>query len=536
MIMKKALILLFFVVPLLGFPQRSNVADSLKRALTSAKEDTTVCKLMIQLGDSFVNNQPDSALTHYDNALEIALNKKSEKFRAVALQKIGVVHYYKGDYARALDFYKRSLHLHRSINNLKGISNCYNNMGIIYGVKGIYDKTLEYFLKSLAIDIELGDPKQISYSYNNIGNVYQSMDDPDKAKEYFEKALYIQQDINDENGLLAVYSNLGSIANKTGDYQTALDYFQKGLEIARRVEKVGVPSFYTNLGIVHSNLEQYDTAENYFKRSLSLYQQVGDKFGMAKTLAQMAMTQTKHGEYRLAIENGEKGLRMAREIEAVPLQMEAAESLFNAWEGLNNYPEALHYHKLFKLYSDSIFNLNHTRQIHNIQAGSDLLSKEKENEILKQKNKINELELARQKSIRNFFIALSVLVIALIIFSYNRNRIKRKANRELTRKNELITLQKEQLKAAIADLKTVNQQLELQKNEIEQQAKALKISESKLTNQRQHLEVLVEERTHELKEKVDELEKYHDLFVQREFRIKELKDQLRDLRRNISEN
>jgi predicted nucleic acid-binding Zn-ribbon protein len=43
----------------------------------------------------------------------------------------------------------------------------------------------------------------------------------------------------------------------------------------------------------------------------------------------------------------------------------------------------------------------------------------------------------------------------------------------------------------------------------------------------------VEERTNELKEKVAELERMNDLFVGREFRIKELRDRVRELELKI---
>lgn len=56
-----------------------------------------------------------------------------------------------------------------------------------------------------------------------------------------------------------------------------------------------------------------------------------------------------------------------------------------------------------------------------------------------------------------------------------------------------------------------------------------KQTEQELTKHREHLEILVKERTGELEEKNKKLEEFNELFVNREFRIKGLKDKVKDL-------
>ena len=56
-----------------------------------------------------------------------------------------------------------------------------------------------------------------------------------------------------------------------------------------------------------------------------------------------------------------------------------------------------------------------------------------------------------------------------------------------------------------------------------------KQAEQELVEYRENLEDLVKERTKELEDKNKELERFNDLFVDREFRIKELKDQIKKL-------
>lgn len=57
--------------------------------------------------------------------------------------------------------------------------------------------------------------------------------------------------------------------------------------------------------------------------------------------------------------------------------------------------------------------------------------------------------------------------------------------------------------------------------------------EEELRKYREHLETLVADRTRELEEKNRELERFNSLFVGREFRIKELRDQVKELKKKL---
>ena len=57
--------------------------------------------------------------------------------------------------------------------------------------------------------------------------------------------------------------------------------------------------------------------------------------------------------------------------------------------------------------------------------------------------------------------------------------------------------------------------------------------QEKIIKYQEHLETLVKEQTNELEEKVTELERMNEVFVGREFRIKELRDRVKELELKI---
>ena len=80
----------------------------------------------------------------------------------------------------------------------------------------------------------------------------------------------------------------------------------------------------------------------------------------------------------------------------------------------------------------------------------------------------------------------------------------------------------DKLEEKVIELEETNVSLQL---EITKRKKV----EEKLKNYQEHLEELVKMRTKELKEKNKELEQYNQMFIDREFRIKELRDRVKEL-------
>jgi len=60
-------------------------------------------------------------------------------------------------------------------------------------------------------------------------------------------------------------------------------------------------------------------------------------------------------------------------------------------------------------------------------------------------------------------------------------------------------------------------------------------AEIKIKENKEHLELLIKERTTDLEEKNKELERMNNLFIGREFRIKELREQVKDLEQKIKD-
>ncbi len=117
-----------------------------------------------------------------------------------------------------------------------------------------------------------------------------------------------------------------------------------------------------------------------------------------------------------------------------------------------------------------------------------------------------------------------IKIIQGIIKDYESGKLKPKIPAK-EEKEEVLKLYSEQLVLKL-EQKTLDLESEITKR---------KQTEEELIKYREHLEELVKERTQKLEEQNKELERLNKLFVNREFRIKELRDKVKELENKISD-
>jgi serine phosphatase RsbU (regulator of sigma subunit)/Tfp pilus assembly protein PilF len=196
-----------------------------------------------------------------------------------------------GDYARALEYYQRSLKTQEEIGDRAGVAVSLNNIGNIYYNQGDYARALEYYHRSLKIQEEIGNRAGVAGSLGNIGNIYKEQGDYSRALEYYQRSLKIQEEIGDRAGMAMSLNNIGLIYYNQGEYARALEYFQQSLKIRGETgDRAGVANGSSNIGDTYMGLGQLDSARFYARKGLKLAQEVGNmvyKRSGAKTLFQV---------------------------------------------------------------------------------------------------------------------------------------------------------------------------------------------------------------------------------------------------------
>lgn len=280
-----------------------------ERALALNPDDARVHNdLALLIGSA----DPEKAITHFKNALEIApgftlaLNNwgnllvelkryddAEQKYRqALEIRPEDEYAWYnlarlaelKSDYEEAERCYLRA------IQNSPKNSHIPNNLGLMYANMGRDDDAAAMYRKALEVDPENPLP------LNNLGQLAEKRGEMEAALDYYGKALRLKPAfLVGLNNLVALLVRLGRGAEAESWYQQALSaepengdihnslgyfYFAQGrIEEARQHFERAlacIPEFplaYNNLGVLEMTAGNLDAAETCFKKALEIHEQ-----------------------------------------------------------------------------------------------------------------------------------------------------------------------------------------------------------------------------------------------------------------------
>ena len=465
--MKKHFAYLIFLLTLinshlsLAQKQGQTKIDSLLQELPKAKDDTNKVNLLVNLSYGYYAINPDEGIKYGLQGILLSEKIQWKKGIALSSKNLGVCYWSKSNHPRALDYYFKALKINEEIGNKLGIAINFGNIGIIYVEQFNFQKALEYFFKALKGFEELGDKAGIARNLGNIGLVYRNQSNDSLALDYYFKALKMYQNLNNKSGISINLGNIGNIYANQSDYSEALKYYFKALKVFEELgDKSGTARNLGNIGGLYIRLAK-DTFFSKIKEKTNF------------------ISLTKEANLESGIEYSLKAVKICQEIGDLNSLVEFYKNLYAGHKCYGNYTKALEFHELYQITKDSVFNIENSHHIANLEAKRETQLKEKEIEVLNKEKENHQI-------IRKFLIILSILgfvITLLIIFFYRR---KKKDNKLLEEKNI-------QINNSNIELKQLNENLVVHENELEKYSL--------------HLESLVAERTQDLVVAMTEIEK-----------------------------
>lgn len=510
-------IILSFLVPLNSMAQVSQI-DSLKDAVKELPNDSNKVNAYINLAKSYTRIDADSALMYCNSAIKIGRESGFYAGVANAYRQIGIVHYMKGEYEKAIDNFTLSLQTWQDAGDEKGVGRAYMNIGIIHFNLGQYDKALENYMKSSEIQMrindvdglarsnnnianiytyqnntglaleysfkslksheDLGNEEEIAYTLYNIGNIYEAQLDLKRAIEYYEKALSISEKIDDKKQMADIYDNIGSVYQKMGDgeldtisenqqaeyYSRAIGYYEKSLPLYTEIgfEK-GISKSFSRIGKINLSRGEYDSVLGNLEKSKDSYEAMGDKFELGDTYLYIGKYYNALKNYSLALKNLKQAKELAEELSSLELKSEAADEMSKSYAAIGDYKNAYLEHVLSREVENKFRNNASKKDIANQEINYQVNKKQREMELEQQKKDLLAKEEIRTQSIitKGAFIALG-MVILLAFFIFRGYRIKQKSN-------ILLEAQRDEILQKNEELLQLNEEITSQRELIEHQ-------------------------------------------------------------------
>lgn len=365
---------------------------------------------------------------------------------------------------------QKALSVAEKLNYINGIAEAHRVLGIGKYYLNQIDSSIESYLKALTFFKKTNNLIGQAKVYNNIGNLYRDLDN-NKSLYYFNRSLKIAYKLQLHELIAGLYLNIGTVNQRMENYSLALSYYIKSLLLFSKLgNNIGIVQSQQNLGLIYLNINQLDTAEKYLiaaKDQAYKYELYNSVAGINLTLSSVYIAKKRFNEAKDAID---EGMIFAQKVKDPKLIYNLTLSSYKLESTRKNYHLALqHLQKIYQ--QDSItYKSNVSEKISLLEAQHKQLEKQRE----------NELTIAKQKNTKLLLWASSAIAIMAFVVIFLLVKIVRKSsqnNKILSRLNLEISKQKD-------DLNRTNQNLE---EIISKRTKDLKVKNKKLSEYSSHL-------------------------------------------------
>jgi serine phosphatase RsbU (regulator of sigma subunit) len=330
---------------------------------------------------------------------------------------------------------------------------CTNVLGLLFEAAEQNDSALFYLQKTYDEAFNNHDTVYMSKALNNIGMVYINLGQYESGLEKMKESGQLDFAIDDKRGAAISFMNVGSLQVQLGELNEARVNLVQSLDIFQALaDKDNEANVFLSLGALELKAKNINEGKQYFFRAISIQEDQHDLDGVARSYSNLAYSFRKQDKYKIALVYDLKSLEYAEKLNSPGAREAAFKGMAATYEGMNDFESALNNYKLYMAWRDTVQAQENRSVLIEMQEKYNSVQTTKENEILTQQNKIetllnkeNKARLGQSKIIIISSVIGLFLLVGIAVVLFNRNRIKQKANAELSSAYSTIQESNEQL-------------------------------------------------------------------------------------------
>lgn len=344
---------------------QTSVADSLRTVLKAhpGKADE-IGTAFFNLAAQHLSSDAKKALTYADEILLFQRNIKNQHLLSAAYRVKGIIHLNLSQFPEALSSLHKALEIDEKLKADFGMIGDLNTIGLVYMSQSKYPEALRYYLLALAKAEKINRELDVASTKANIGIVYTEMGDYEQAMQHYERSLTIFRNNNHYSGQTNTLTNIGIVYYKKKNIPEAIRYSRLALALADSVRDIRSQGRENgNLSAYYNELGQHDLALEHGLRAIAINKEIGSTKSLGLNEQNVSAAYLKKGNLKLAREHGLDALKIGMALNATDIKKEASLGLSEVYEALSKPDSALHYYKMFTVFSDSISNDNNRREV-----------------------------------------------------------------------------------------------------------------------------------------------------------------------------
>jgi tetratricopeptide (TPR) repeat protein len=367
-----------------------------------------------------------SAQSPADSLLQV-LSGKSGKDR-VSFINGHFYEFYSQDFNVAIRLVEEAKTLAMQNNWQPEVAASEKNLGIIHYLKGNYEKALEAYHAALSLYEKTGDDAGRGFTLKELGNYYKKQKQYDTALQKLAEGLLACKAAGNEQCHAEVLDIQGVTLLEMGKLNEAEAVFEKEKEVLHTLHNERSMSYVLDhLSEVAILRGQHERALVLLQESNALRQKVGDAHGIAININNMGEVMLQAGLPERAVPFFTEAVQRSTAIGFHDLRRHAMQQLSEAHAGSGQAALAIQWLQKSVALKDSMFNEERSRQIAEMSAKYE--TEKKELELVRQSQRLQR---------RGMWLAIAVALLAILTaFFTSVLRKQKQKQREIELKAEL---------------------------------------------------------------------------------------------------
>lgn len=407
-----------------------------------------------ELIDKYLYVNTDSALYYSEKLLEVGIQYNDSLTIAEGYKSIGSSYYYQNKFNKAIEYFDKSEPILKNLDYHGLLGGLYMLKGNVYGDLGQFAKCVSFYEKAE----NLFRPttvyaEDLALLYYNIAHAFMDLKDVVNLEKYISKAEAIIVK-NEIDYMATPLKNIKAhLAIQKGEHITAKALSKVALYSAKREKDLLAQIFaYENLAAVALKLNPIGEVIAYQDSALFVAQLYGDDFTTVLQKAYLARYYLMANNLQTADSLAHSSFVRSKQLGSLILIKETSKVYSKILQAKGIHEEALDVYKLHHHASDSMYGFELSERV--LRSENKLAEQKNallnsEAAILKANNENNKLMISG--TVVGFVLSMAVIaLLAVILYS------RKKAIKELNKKQQQIDEKQEELKKKNLELERTN--------------------------------------------------------------------------------
>lgn len=454
--------------------QLMNENNGLEQGLNNAKEALGLSRFfnfprgealsMLRLSEIlFKKSDNETVAGYHTSVLKISEQLQDEELKAAVYKNKGDWASYFSKQKEAINYYEQALKIKYEKEQSSATADVYNRMGFTYLGLGELDKQLQWQTKALNLFEKLNDQRGIAAAKDNLAELYLELGKNKEAIENEKQATQIRERLNNYEEMAQSYNNLSQIYHFSDSSMQADHYGALGLKYA---ELSGIRNkmahAYTTQVLLYNRKRLNREALSFEKKAITILEQTGDDIMLSRRyISAGILSQSKEvNDSTGALFYYQKAIDLATTINAKMNLRDVYLFRSGFYKRSKEFEKAYSDYTKHILYRDSILNEETRNKVADIEMKFETEKKDNEIKGLYADQRIKELQIEKQKALRNFLIAGLVLALMMGAIIFNRYQIKKKLEKQtelLAMRNNISQNLHDDIGASLSNINILNE-------------------------------------------------------------------------------